>query len=261
MRAGLIAGASVLSFSPLYFRREWGIGYEQITPSTLEALPDLIAQHGWQGFNVTTPYKEAILKLVSHRQHPVDTIQAANTIVIEPDGRWTAYNTDYEAARELLLTYAQVHGAWEEVWLLGTGGAARAVARAHTELFPDKPVRFFSREPGKRIPFPHPHEISAYESAPNLATNRRKLVIQATPLGGYPQVQTLPPLPLSALHPQDIVWDLIYNINPTRFLQEVRKKGCIIESGMQLFKLQAQKSLAYWFAAHKISHSSLTRKA
>ncbi len=261
MRAGLLAGPSVLSFSPLYFRREWGIGYEQIAPSRIEEIPALIAEREWQGFNVTTPYKETILELVSNFQHPVDKIRAANTIVIEPDGSWTAYNTDYEAAQELFPLYMDTYGAWEEIWVLGTGGAARAVAWAHAELFPQKPIRFFSREPGKMLPFPHPHEVLGYEGALTLPTDKRKLVIQATPLGGYPDPQALPPLPLPAIQPQDIVWDLIYNFNPTKFLQEARKKGCSIEGGMPLFKKQAQKSLNYWFSAHKARHHKLPRKA
>ncbi len=261
MRAGLLAGPSVLSFSPLYFRREWGIGYQQIAPSQIEDIPRLITELGWQGFNVTTPYKEAILRFVSHLQHPVDKIQAANTIVVEPDGSWTAYNTDYEAARDLLARYMEIYGPWEELWVLGTGGAARAVAWAHAELFPQKTLYFFSRQPGKAIPFPHPHKVLGYESAPNLLTHKRKLIVQATPVGGYPEPQVMPPLPLSAIEPQDIVWDLIYNINPTRFLQEARKKGCSIESGLALFKIQAQKSLDYWFSAYKTYHQSLSRKA
>jgi shikimate dehydrogenase len=262
MRAGLIAGADVLSFSPLYFRREWGVGYEQLAPPTLDDLPKLVAERAWRGFNVTTPYKEAVLKLVHHQHHPVDKIHAANTIVVEIDGSWTAYNTDYEAALELLSLYAEVHGAWDEVGVLGTGGAARAVAWAHAELFPHKPIYFFSRTPGKVIPFPHPHQVLGYEAALKGAfSGQRKLIIQATPVGAYPGVQALPPVPLEAIQPQDIVWDLIYIINPTRFLQEARKKGCIIESGMRLFRVQAQKSLDHWFLVHKRYHRSLAGKA
>jgi len=61
MRAGLIAGPDVLSFSPLYFRREWGVGYEQVAPPTLDELPQLVAERAWRGFNVTTPCGRASL--------------------------------------------------------------------------------------------------------------------------------------------------------------------------------------------------------
>ena len=260
MRAGLIAGANVLSFSPLYFRREWGIGYEQVAPTHLDQIPEIVTNHSWRGFNITTPYKETILKLIHQIRHPVDKIQATNTVVVETDGAWTAYNTDYEAARELLPQYAEVHGMWEEVWVLGTGGAARAVAWAHAELFPEKPIRFFSRQPSKGLPFPHPYEVLGYEAAQDFAPTRRKLIIQATPLGAYPNPQAMPPLSLEAIQPQDVVWDLIYIINPTRFLQVAREKGCAIENGMRLFRLQAQKSLDYWFAVHKRYQRALAGK-
>jgi len=261
MRAGLIAGANVLSFSPLYFRREWGIGYEQVAPSHPDQIPEIVTHRAWRGFNITTPYKETVLKFIHQVQHPVDKIQATNTVVVEMDGTWTAYNTDYEAARAILPQYAERYEGWEEVWVLGTGGAARAVAWAHAELFPDKPIRFFSRQPGVALPFPHSHEVLAYETAQRLSPIRPKLIIQATPLGAYPNPRAMPPLPLSALRPADIVWDLIYIINPTLFLQIAREKGCFIENGMRLFRLQADKSMSYWFSVHKMSQRILAGKA
>ncbi len=261
MRAGLIAGANVLSFSPLYFRREWGIGYEQVAPSHPDQIPEIVTSHAWRGFNITTPYKETVLKFIHQVQHPVDKIQATNTVVVEIDGTWTAYNTDYEAARELLPQYAERYGRWGEVWVLGTGGAARAVAWAHAELFPEIPIRFLSRQPGKALAFPHPHEVLGYEAALDLSPPRWKLIIQATPLGAYPNPQAMPLLSLAALQMEDVVWDLIYIINPTRFLQVARERGCAIENGMRLFRLQAQRSLDYWFAVHKRYQRALAGKA
>ncbi len=249
----------VPSFSPLYFRREYGLGYEVATPPGMANLPAFIQSKGWRGFNVTTPYKEAVLAHVQHKAHPVDKIAAANTIVVEADQSWSAYNTDYEAAKELLSQYAEVYGDWETIWVLGTGGAARAVAWAYAELFPVAMITFFSRMASKQIPFPHPHNVLPYEAAQNLSASERKLVIQATPLGAFPRVHEKPPLPLHMLKATDVVWDLIYNPNPTAFLQAARERGCSIEGGLALLRLQAQKSLTYWFRAHKAAWKALSR--
>lgn len=257
MLLGLLAGEGVLSFSPIYFRREFGLPYEVWTPPSLEVIKPTILEKRWRGFNVTTPYKEAILPLLDRLTPPCDQILAVNTVVIELDGTWVGYNTDYEAARILLPTYEAVYGPWEEVWVLGTGGAARAVALAHLETWPAIPLTFLSRTPEKpNFPFPTlaPIQRVSYEAATKLPRQGRRLIIQATPIGSYPHMQATPPFPFHTLQPDDIVWDLIYNPNPSRFLQIAHQLGSHIESGMALLKWQANLSVQYWFAVHKAVH-------
>lgn len=237
----------------------YGLLYEQYTPETWETLKETIHQKGWIGFNVTSPFKEAVYALLDERQPEVEAIQAVNTVAILPQGRWVGYNTDYAAARFLLGEMESVYGGWEGMVILGTGGAARAVALAWASLFPDTPLIFVSRNPRKRpLPFPHPYKLLSYEEFASSAPLQRLLVVQATPVGMFPQALALPPFPVEKLQSTWTVWDLIYNPNPTLFLQRALQRGCAIESGLLLLRKQAEYSLEIW---NQLWLSAYKRKA
>src|SRR5262245_28128237 len=63
-----------------------------------------------RGYSVTIPHKETALALARHHEETATRVGAANTLVRDADG-FSAFNTDYQAARESLLvnlTPAQV---------------------------------------------------------------------------------------------------------------------------------------------------------
>ncbi|MCX8112824.1 MAG: shikimate dehydrogenase [Bacteroidia bacterium] len=246
MKLGLLAGASVLSFSPLYFRRIYGLTYEKYTPNQLSTLKEEIAQKKWTGFNVTTPYKEAILSLLDELHSEAAAIRAVNVVSILPDRRWIGYNTDSTAARYILSEMSEVYPPWDKVVILGTGGAARAVAHAHYELFPLMPIVFISRQRNKVLPFPASCQVISYEECEAFDWPDRVLLVQATPEGMFPEVLRLPPFPIHLIQKGWVVWDLIYNPNPTLFLRKARAQGASIESGIQLFRKQAEHALELW---------------
>nr|BAL55935.1 shikimate 5-dehydrogenase [uncultured Bacteroidetes bacterium] len=248
MKLGLVAGEKVLSFSPLIFQRMHGLWYEVYTPDETSPLKAQIAAKGWIGFNVTTPYKEKIFPLLDEAAPEVSAIQAVNTVCVLPDGRWQGHNTDYWAARYLLGEFESVYGGWEAMLVLGTGGAARAVAYAWAELYPATPLYFVSRQAAhsKKLPSPSPYTLLSWEDLASYPFPDKLLLVQATPLGMFPEVHTLPPFPLERIQPGWVVWDLIYNPYPTRFLSEVRKRGAPTEGGMRFLGLQAERSRELW---------------
>ncbi|MCX7763893.1 MAG: shikimate dehydrogenase [Bacteroidia bacterium] len=249
MKLGLLAGAEVISFSPLFFRRLHSLPYAKYTPSSLETLRSEIQQKGWTGFNVTTPYKEAIFPLLDEVSSEAAAIKAVNTVVVYPDGRWKGYNTDFSAARYLLSEFSAVYAAWEHVVILGTGGAGRAVAYAHAELFPQVPITFISRQREKKIPLPMPYQLLSYDQLGELNLPPRVLLVQATPVGMFPAVLETPPFPIELVQREWLVWDLIYNPNPTAFLKKARARGASVEGGLQLFRKQAEYALEIWSEA------------
>ncbi|MCS6895853.1 MAG: hypothetical protein NZZ60_06880 [Bacteroidia bacterium] len=245
MKLGLVAGEKVLSFSPLYFRRIYGLPYEQYVPHSLTELKREITGKGWTGFNVTTPYKEVVSSFLDESSEEAAAIQAVNVVSIYPDGRWRGDNTDCLAARYILSEMSEVYPLWGHVLIMGTGGAARAVAYAHAELFPNIPITFISRQPGRRLPFPLPYEVISYDDCLNLNLDKPPLLVQATPLGMFPEL-LLPPFPIDLIQPEWLVWDIIYNPNPTPFLVRARARGAHIESGLRLFRKQADYALEIW---------------
>ncbi len=257
MRLGLLAGQNVLSFSPLIFRRTYGLPYEVYSPTRLDHLKEELAAKGWIGFNVTTPYKEVIVPLLDEKEPVVEALGAVNTVAVYPDGRWRGYNTDYRAARYLLGEWEAAYGNWEALLILGTGGAARAVAQAWKDLFPEIPFWLVSRNPNRSLPYP----TLSYDSLEGRRWPARLLLVQATPLGAFPRPLEKPPFPFSLIQPSWTVVDLIYNPNPTLFLKEARARGASIESGYEFLRRQAEHSRAIWDQLWKEAYSCAGKPA
>lgn len=83
---------------------------------------------GIKGFAITMPYKIEVLKYVDEMTDEVKDIGAANT-VINNNGILKAYNTDYLAAKEVLIDCVGKH-----LYILGDGGYSKAVQSAARSL-------------------------------------------------------------------------------------------------------------------------------
>jgi shikimate dehydrogenase len=77
-----------------------------------------------KGFAVTMPYKIDVLKYVDSHSEEVDEIGAANTVT-NKDGHLKAHNTDYLAAKTILLETPK-----KPLYILGDGGYSKAVQYA-----------------------------------------------------------------------------------------------------------------------------------
>ncbi len=86
-----------------------------------------LAGKGIRGLNVSLPHKEEALGLAARATETAQRIGAANLLIFEEDRTWSAYNTD-ATGFAMTLDYGQIGVEHEEVFLLGAGGSARAVA-------------------------------------------------------------------------------------------------------------------------------------
>jgi shikimate dehydrogenase len=129
MRFALIGNPISHSLSPDLFKAAYPYTnhtYELLeSDSLLEALT-IIKKERFDGFNVTTPYKEEILKYTDCRNQLVDTIGASN-LIINSDNCLSAFNTDYFGVQESIKEYA---GNGKKALVLGCGGAGKAAALA-----------------------------------------------------------------------------------------------------------------------------------
>ncbi|MFM9055253.1 MAG: shikimate dehydrogenase family protein, partial [Bacteroidota bacterium] len=149
-RFGLLGKHLGHSFSKAWFTAKFereGLGdfsYHNIEVDSLDGLREKLIAEGVAGFNVTVPYKRALIPLLDAIDPVARQIGAVNTVVIAPDGRMTGYNTDHRGFEKTLRPLLK---PWHTAALiLGTGGAARAVAHVLDELMID--FRFVSRNPG-----------------------------------------------------------------------------------------------------------------
>jgi len=77
-------------------------------------------------------------------------------------------------------------------------------------------------------------------------TKKNQIIINCTPLGTFPNVDACPNIPYAAINEHHILFDLIYNPAETRFLQEGKQKKATLINGLNMLRLQAEKSWAIW---------------
>ena len=72
------------------------------------------------------------------------------------------------------------------------------------------------------------------------------LLINATPLGTFPQVEGMPELPLEQMDNRHLVYDLVYNPARTRLMQECVSRGGRVKNGQDMLELQAEAAWKIW---------------
>jgi shikimate dehydrogenase len=95
------------------------------------------------------------------------------------------------------------------------------------------------------IDAPQEHEIK-YEDINKQMLEERLLIINATPLGTFPKVDTCPVIPYDYITPRHVLYDLVYNPEVTLFLEKGKAKGAKIVNGLQMLHLQAEKAWSIW---------------
>ena len=96
-----------------------------------------------------------------------------------------------------------------------------------------------------RSKHPSPGSISYSQLTPR-ELSRYTVIVNTTPVGMYPHVDEKPPIPYSAIGPDHLLFDLVYNPPQTRFLQEGQKRDARVKNGSQMLCLQAEKSWEIW---------------
>jgi shikimate dehydrogenase len=239
---GLIGYPLSHSFSKKYFTEKFSrevvtdSRYElfpitsiDVLPALLEVNPDLC------GLNVTIPYKEQVLAFVPDQDEVVRKIGAANCIRIN-NGRLRAFNTDVTGFEKSLMDKLGDHH--RKALVLGTGGASKAVFYVLEKLGLE--TRSVSRV---RSGF----SISYEDLSPEML-REHTVVVNTTPLGTYPDVAGIPPIPYEAVTPAHYFFDLVYNPPLTRFLASAAEKGATIRNGHDMLTIQAEESWRIWNA-------------
>lgn len=203
---------------------------------------------GFVGLNVTIPHKEAALALADVVTDRAALIGAANTLILRPDGRIHADNTDgYGFIANLQQAVPDWSAATGPAALIGAGGAARAVVASLLEAgVPELRIANRTRIRAEQIKAEFGAKIVVYDWAQlgNMLEGAAT-VVNGTALGmeGRPPLR----LPLDALAPGTLVTDLVYTPLRTAFLEDATARGAITVDGLGMLLHQAAPGFERWF--------------
>jgi len=231
------------SFSRKYFSEKFkrekirDCVYENYPLETLDLLPDLISQnHELCGLNVTIPYKTGIIKYIDDAEPAVNDIGAVNVLKIRRMSgviRISGFNSDITGINVSVRPYA---GSIKNTLILGTGGSSKAVAYTLKKLGIN--ATLVSRTKKEE-------SITYGDLTPEIVANA-ELIINTTPLGMFPEINTLPDIDYNLLNEKHILLDLVYNPEITTFLKKGKERGCRIITGLNMLYAQAERSWEIW---------------
>lgn len=238
---GLIGKPLGHSFSGKYFREKFdreGIKnclYSNYELPDISAFREILTDPELCGLNVTIPYKEDVLPFLHNKDKVVAEMGACNCIRIER-GILTGFNTDvigFERSfvEKLLKTD-------ERALILGTGGSSKAVAWVMKKL--NIPFHIVSRKKSADV------NMLTYEDLNREIIQEHRLIINTTPLGMTPHIESLPLIPYEYVGPDHYLFDLVYNPAKTSFLQRAEAAGARTKNGADMLAIQAEASWAIW---------------
>ncbi len=211
----------------------------------------------WRGCNITIPHKQAVQPLLDRIDPLAARIGAVNTVIPE-NNTLVGYNSDAPGFIEPLRPWLDKRHLLRTARILGTGGAARAIAYA---LWDEGFILVIAgRDRGKaeqlagEFDSARAHVASLADFAAPLSFDwgdtegRLDLVVNATSLGMTGQ----PPLPIdfSNVPPGAIVYDAVYAPLETPLLAEARARGHVAIDGLSMLIGQARGAFARFFGAN-----------
>lgn len=237
---GLIGYPLGHSFSQKYFSQKFSrekindTVFENFQLESIEQFPKLIEGYpNLHGLSVTIPYKESIINYLDELSEEAEIIGAVNAIKVS-SGKLKGFNTDYIGfLRSLIPLLEPQH---QKALILGTGGASKAIQFGLEKL--EINYQFVSRAPGE-------NKIS-YTDLTEEIIDQCKLIINTTPLGMYPEVDTAPDIPYAQLTEQHLLYDLTYNPEETLFIRRGKEQDARCKNGYEMLVLQAEEAWRIW---------------
>lgn len=204
---------------------------------------------GYQGLNITIPYKEKVIPLLDKLDKEAAIIGAVNTIKIEGE-KLLGFNTD---GKGFISSLRRINFPIKnsKVILLGAGGAAKAcsvclakegVKEIHIyDIFYDKALGL-----GRKIKknFSKLSKLAVYKDKNKLPLKEANLIINATGVGLKSKDQAI--IELDHCFAKPLVYDLIYNPERPVLLQQAQARGLAIINGLWMLIDQALEADYLW---------------
>lgn len=204
---------------------------------------------GWRGFNCSIPHKVAVIEHLDGLGESARIIGAVNTIVRRGE-QLVGENTDGQGFVQALR--AVVDPAGRPAVLFGAGGAARAVA-VELALAGVTRIAIVNRGAARGRELAALVDRATPASAvyvPWEGTFRippdTELVVHATSVGLFPDVDAMPDIDVDTLLPHMVVADGIHNPPLTRLLVAAQARGCRTADGLGMLVNQGVIGIRHW---------------
>ncbi len=191
-----------------------------------EGLGHFLSSGGFDGLNVTIPYKKSVMPYCARLSPTAAAIGSVNTIVRLPDGSLYGDNTD-AFGFESMLSCAGIDPRGKKCLVLGSGGAS-VTAQAVLKRLAAGSVTVISRSGADNYTNLHRHADA-------------DIIVNTTPLGMYPDNGTAP-LDLRLFPKCSGVADVVYNPARTALLLQAEELGIPNIGGLHMLVAQAKRA-------------------
>lgn len=235
---GLIGRKLGHSFSAKFFTakfrsEEIDADYQLYELESIGLLPKLMADYHLDGFNVTIPYKESIIPYLDELTPEARDVGAVNCVVFR-ESSLIGHNTDITGI-EASLHWLDLDDGCKAL-VLGTGGASKAVQYVLRKLGIEYMVVSRDKSRGDVTYDELSHEVIA----------SHHLIINTTPLGMHPDIESAPEIDYTAITSEHRAFDLVYNPANTEFLRRAKEQGATTMGGIMMLQTQAIASWHFW---------------
>jgi len=221
------------------------------------------------GLNVTVPLKQAVIPFMDRLTHAAQSVGAVNTIYLS-DGGLVGENTDAPGFwADLMRQHIPRKNSFASALVLGAGGAARAVVYALIQAGWQVMVAARRLEQAQELVAslsqsvvgevrPRPAQRTSGNRFGLQAARLRSdamarvlpadlaLIVNATPLGLFPQIY-ISPWPFDLAFPKGaFVYDLVYNPAETPLMRQARQEGLPTSNGLGMLVEQAALAFECW---------------
>lgn len=202
------------------------------------------------GLNVTMPHKKAVINYLYEIDQTAKFLNAVNTIY-NKNGKLLGFNTDGVGALKALKENG-ANPAGKKVLLLGSGGAARAIAYALAQEADELVVLNRTVEQAKELASLLNRTFSKKVVADSLTPSAIQenlrgcdILVNATSVGMKPNANQSVIAP-EWLKPNLAVMDIVYNPIETKLVKNAKSAGAKVVSGVEMLIYQGAASFEIW---------------
>ena len=241
---GLIGFPLGHSFSKKYFEEKFlkeaiqDVAFDLFPIPSIDAFPALMKNYpDLKGLAVTVPYKKQIISYLDELDSTTLNIGAVNCIKIQ-NGKTKGFNTDVIGFEKMLPP--DFDKQYKQAMVFGSGGASACVQYVLNKL--GVAYKLVSRNPEQL----NHDDVCHYDAISKSNVSDYTLLINTTPLGMAPAIDTFPDIPYEGITEKHLLIDLVYNPAETLFLKKGREFGANTLNGYPMFTEQAEENSRIW---------------